>query len=152
MIKAQTMSMFNFDGQIVAGVLQTQQAGEVFRGILESRAAMKAEEMQQQQAFANQQRHAGLVAKYNNLADRYNGVLADNKKVDAAYAEVLAEKDRQIAELAAEKVQLSAEKEESRRSASEGWSKHHDALVEIERLKIKAGELQPDERKPDTEL
>lgn len=146
------MSMFNFDGQIVAGVLQTQQAGEVFRGILENRAAMKAEEMQQQQLSANQQRYAGLVAKYNNLADRYNGVLADNKKVDAAYAEALAEKDRQIARLTAEKVDLATEREESRRSAFEGWGKLLDALDEIKRLKIKAGELPPDEPKSDGDL
>jgi chromosome segregation ATPase len=149
MIKAQTMSMFNFDGQIVAGVLQTQQAGEVFRGILENRAAMKAEEMQQQQLSANQQRHAGLVAKYNNLADRYNGVLADNKKVDAAYAEALAEKDRQIARLTAEGERLASEKEEFRRIGYETCDKLSNALDEIKRLKIKAGELQPDERKSD---
>jgi hypothetical protein len=152
MIKAQTMSMFNFDGQIVAGVLQTQQAGEVFRGILENRAAMKAEEMQQQQAFADQQRYAGLIAKYNNLADRYNGVLADNKKVDAAYAEAIAEKDGQITQLAAGNEKLAAEKEEFRRIGCETCDKLSDALDEIKRLKIKAGELQPDERNPDTEL
>jgi hypothetical protein len=146
------MSMFNFDGQLVAGVLQTQQAGEVFRGILDQRRQMKAEELQQQQLFADQQRYAWLVAKYNDLADRYNGVLTDNKQVDAAHASVLLEKNRQIAQLTAEKERLAAEREESRRSAYEGWTKLTRALEEIERLQIKAGELAPDERKPDVDL
>jgi hypothetical protein len=79
-------------------------------------------------------------------------MIADNKRVDAAYAAALAEKDRLLAQLAADNGRLAAEKEESRKSAAEGWSKHHDALVEIERLKLKCGELLPDERKPDADL
>jgi hypothetical protein len=127
-------------------------ASDVFVDILRSRREMKAADMQQQQQFADQQHYARLVAKYNNLAERYNGVLADNKTVDAAYADALAEKDRQIAELKIENKNLAGEKEESRRSAFEGWGKLLDALDEIKRLKIKAGELPPDERKPDGDL
>ena len=129
-------SMFNFDGQIVAGVIQTQQTGEVFRSILDSRRARKAEDIQE--VFALQQHYAQLLARYNNLVNQYNGVLAENKRVDAAHTAKIAEKDERIAE-------LTAEKEESRKSAYEAWSKHWEALDEIERLKIKAGELPPDE-------
>jgi dsDNA-specific endonuclease/ATPase MutS2 len=93
------MSMLNMDGQLVASALLNQQSGDVFNGILQHRREMRAAEMQQQQQSADQQHYARLVSKYNNLADRYNDVLADNKKVDAAYAAALAEKDRQIAEL-----------------------------------------------------
>ena len=151
-IKAQKMSMLNIDGQLVASALLNQQAGDVFNGILQHRGEMKAAEMQQQQQFADQQSYARLVAQYNMLADRYNFMLADNRRVDAAYSAALAEKDRLFAELAADNSQLAAEKEECRQSASDGWAKHHDALVEIERLKLKCGELLPDERKPDADL
>ena len=144
--------MLNIDGQLVASALLNQQAGDVFNGILQHRREMKAEEMQQQQVFADQQRYAWLVAKYNNLADRYNGVLADNKKVDAAYADALAEKDRQIARLTAEKADFAAEKEEFRLIGYETCGKLSYALEEIQRLKIKAGELSPPELKPDADL
>ncbi|GLR66567.1 hypothetical protein GCM10010909_12470 [Acidocella aquatica] len=144
--------MFNLDGQLVAGQLSNMYTGDVFIDILRSRREMKAEEMQQQQLFAVQQRYAWLVAKYNNLADRYNGVLADNKKVDAAYADALAEKDRQIARLTAEKADLAAEKEEFRHIGYETCGKLSYALEEIQRLKIKAGELSPPELKPDADL
>jgi hypothetical protein len=146
------MSMLNIDGQLVASALLNQQAGDVFNDILKHRSEMKAAEMQQQQHFADQQSYARLVAQYNLLADRYNVMIADNKRVDAAYAATLAEKDRLLAQLAADNGRLAAEKEESRKSAAEGWSKHHDALVEMERLKLKCGELLPDERKPDADL
>ena len=81
-----------------------------------------------------------------------NRVIDEKKRGDAAHTEAIADKDRRIAELAAENDKLAAEKEECRQSASEGWAKHHDALVEIERLKLKCGELLPDERKPDADL
>jgi len=144
--------MLNIDGQLIASALLNQQAGDVFSDILKHRSEMKAAEMQQQQHFADQQSYARLVAQYNILADRYNVMIADNKRVDAAYAAALAEKDRLLAQLAADNGRLAAEKEESRKSAAEGWSKHHDALVEIERLKLKCGELVPDERNPDADL
>jgi hypothetical protein len=145
------MSMLNIDGQLVASALLNQQAGDVFNGILQHRGEMKAE-MQQQQQFVDQQSYARLVAQYNLLADRYNFMLADNERVDAAYTAAVAEKDRLFAQLAADNGRLAAEKEDSRRSASEGWAKHHDALVEIERLKLKCGELLPDQRNPDANL
>ena len=137
--------MFNFDGQLVADAVFIQRMGDTLQGIRDRRAAVKVEEMQQVLLFANKQRYALLVTKYNDLVDRYNGIIADNKRMDAAYSEVIAEKDRQISQLIEEKAELAAESEESRLSAQEGWDKHHDALVEIERLKIKAGELPPDE-------
>jgi hypothetical protein len=142
------MSMLNIDGQLVASALLQQQTGDVLTEILQHRREMKAADLLHQQQYADQQRYAWLVAKYNDLADRYNRVLADNKRVDAAHAQTLAEKDRQIAQLMAENERLAADREESRRSACEGWSKHHDALVEIERLKIKSGEKLPDEPNP----
>jgi len=144
--------MFNLDGQLVAGQLSNMYTGDVFIDILRSRREMKAEEMQQQQLFADQHRYALLVAKYNNLADRYNGVLADNKRVDAAYTDALAEKDGQIAELKIENKDLAAEKEEVRLIGYETCGKLSYALEEIQRLKIKAGELSPPELKPDADL
>ncbi len=142
------MSMLNIDGQLVASQISNMYTCDVFVDILRSRRAMKAEAMQQQQQLADQQHYAWLVAKYNNLADRFNDVLAENERVDAAYGAALAEKDRQIARLTADNAQLAGEKEETRKSAYEGWTKHGDALIEIERLKIKAGESQPPELKP----
>ena len=136
------MSMFNFDGQLVAGVLLDQQAGEVAREILDARNTTKVAQAWQQQLFALQQNYARLVTKYNNLADRYNGVLADNKRVEAAHAEAIADKDRRIA-------QLAAEKEDFRRIGYDTCTKLGEALDEIERLRIEAGELPPKEPLPD---
>jgi hypothetical protein len=142
------MSMLNLDGQLVASALLQQQTGDVITEILQHRREMKAADLLHQQQYADQQRYAWLVAKYNDLADRYNRVLADNKHVDAAHAQALAEKDQQIARLAAENERLIAAREESRRSAYEGWTKLTRALEEIERLKIKSGEKLPDEPNP----
>jgi len=143
--------MFNVDGQIVADALYSQQVGDFFQRLRDNRAAVTAADIEQQ-LIALHRQYEQLVSRYNNLADRYDGVLEENKRVDAAHAEAIADKDRRIAELAADKDRLAAEKEESRKSAAEGWSKHHDALVEIERLKLKCGELVPDERNPDADL
>lgn len=74
------MSMLNIDGQLVASALLNQQSGDVFNGILQHRREMRAAEMQQQQQFADQQHYARLVSKYNNLADRFNEVLAENRE------------------------------------------------------------------------
>ncbi len=141
--------MFNWDGQIVADALYVQQAGEVIRGILDNRNTMKVAD---QEKIILEQHYAQLVARYNRLADRYNAVVEENNRVDASHAEAIADKDRRIAELTADNDRLAAEKEECRQSASEGWANHHDALVEIERLKLKCGELLPDERNPDADL
>lgn len=143
--------MFNFDGQLVANALAIQDAGEFCRSFIRDRAAISAAELQQE-LLAFHQRYGQLVGRYNDLADRYNRVLADNKRVNSANANAIAEKDRQIVQLAAENERLAAEREESRRSAYEGWGKHWEALDEIERLKIKAGEISPDERKSDGDL
>jgi len=145
------MSMFNWDGQIVADVLHAQQIGEFCNGLIRDRAAVTAADLQQELIAVHQQ-YGQVVARYNQLADRFNRVIDEKKRVDAAQTEAIADKDRRIAELAAENYKLAAEKEDSRQSASEGWAKHHDALVEIERLKLKCGELLPDERKPDADL
>lgn len=143
--------MFNFDGQLVATSLAIQDAGEFCRSLIRDRAAITAADLQHE-LIAVHQRHEQLVDQYNNLAGKYNGVLAENKRFDAAHANAIATKDGQIAQLIAEKERLAAEKEESRRSAYEGWTKLTRALEEIERLKIKAGELVPDERKRDLDL
>ncbi|OYV51268.1 MAG: hypothetical protein B7Z77_04185 [Acidocella sp. 20-58-15] len=143
--------MFNFDGQLVANSLAIQDAGEFCRSFIRDRAAISAAELQQE-LLALHQRYGQLVGRYNNLADRYNGIVAGNKRVDAAHASTIAEKDRRITQLTAENERLAAEKEESRRSAYEAWTKHWEALDEIERLKIKAGEIAPDERKSDGDL
>jgi hypothetical protein len=148
-IKAQTM--FNFDGQLVATSLAIQDAGEFCRSFIRDRAAVTAAELQQD-LIAVHQRYGRLVGRYNNLADRYNGVLADNKRVDAAHADAIAERDGRITQLAAENEKLAAEKEEFRRIGYETCNNLSNALDEIKRLKIKAGELQPDERKPDADL
>lgn len=146
------MSMFNLDGQLVAGQLSNMYAGDVFieilRGRRENTTAISASDLQQQLIGVHQQ-YSEVIDQYNRLADRFNGLLADSKRMETAYAEVIAKKDRQIAQLISEKADLAAEREESRLSACEGWNKHHDALVEIEQLKIKAGELPSDEGKPD---
>jgi chromosome segregation ATPase len=143
--------MFNFDGQLVATSLAIQDAGEFCRSFIRDRAAITAADLQHE-LIAVHQRYEQLAGRYNNLADRYNDVLEENKRFDAAHADAIAKKDGQIAQLVAEKERLAAEREESRRSAYEGWTKLTRALEEIERLKIKAGELAPDERKPDVDL
>jgi chromosome segregation ATPase len=143
-IKAQTMSMFNFDGQLVAGVLQAQQSGEIFRDILQNRREMKAADLAQSQLFVLQQHYDQLVARYNSLADRHNTVLADNKRIDAAHADALAEKDRQIAQLQAEKAHIAAEREVFRRIGQTAYRQLDAAEEEVRRLKIKSGELPPD--------
>jgi len=143
--------MFNWDGQIVADVLHAQQIGEFCNGLIRDRAAVTAADLQQE-LIAGHQQYGQVVARYNQLADRFNRVIDERKRLDAAHAEEMADKDRRIAELTADTDRLAAEKEECRHSASEGWAKHHDALVEIERLKLKCGELVPDERNPDTDL
>jgi hypothetical protein len=140
--------MFNFDGQLVADALFIQRMGDTLQGVRDHRAAIKAEEMQQLQLFADEQRYAWLVAQYNNLADRYNGVLADNKRVDAAYADALAEKDRHIARLSAENAELAAEKEEANESALKGWQTIENIREGIERNKIKMGDAWPPELRP----
>ncbi len=145
------MSMFNFDGQIVADALHAQQIGDFCRDLIRDRAAISAGDLQQE-LIALHQRYEQLVGRYNNLADRYNDLLEENKRFDAAHADAIATKDGQIAQLVAANERLAAEREESRRSAYEGWTKLTRALEEIERLKIKAGELAPDERKPDVDL
>jgi hypothetical protein len=142
------MSMLNIDGQLVASALLNQQAGDVFNGILQHRREMKAAEMEQQQQFADQQRYAWLVAEYNKLVDRYNGVLADNKKVDAAYADALAEKDRQLAQLTAKNAQLVEDNKEANESAMSGWQTIGNIQEGIERNKIKMGDAWPPELKP----
>jgi len=143
--------MFNFDGQLVANSLAIQDIGEFCRSIIRDRASISAADLQQQLIAVHQQ-YGHLVTRYNKLADRHNVLIDEKNIVDGAHAEEIADKDRRITELAAENDKLAAEKEESRKSAAEGWSKHHDALVEIERLKLKCGELLPDERKPDADL
>ncbi len=145
------MSMFNWDGQIVADVLHAQQIGEFCNGLIRDRAAVTAADLQQELIAVHQQ-YGQVVARYNQLADRFNRVIDERKRLDAAHAEEMADKDRRIAELTADTDRLAAEKEECRHSASEGWAKHHDALVEIERFKLKCGELVPDERNPDADL
>jgi len=134
-------SMFNFDGQIVAGVIQTQQTGEVFRSILDSRRARKADDIQE--VFALQQHYAQLLARYNNLLNQYNDVLAENKRVDAAHAAKIADKDLRNA-------QLAQENEEFRRIGLQAYEQLDEAEKEIRRLKIKAGELPPDESNPNS--
>ncbi len=138
------MSMFNFDGQLVAGVLQAQQSGEIFRDILQNRREMKAADLAQSQLFVLQQHYDQLVARYNSLADRHNTVLADNKRIDAAHADALAEKDRQIAQLQAEKAHIAAEREVFRRIGQTAYRQLDAAEEEVRRLKIKSGELPPD--------
>jgi len=132
--------MFNWDGQIVAGVLCDLQAANNFQGILNDRAANRAADQREAQLY-NQ--YAQLVARYNRLADRLNWVLAENKRIDAVQAEALAEKDRRIAQLIAEKDRLAADNSENLLSALEGQFELCDALDEIKRLKIKTGELPP---------
>ena len=132
------MSMFNWDGQIVANALYAQQAGDVITGIISDRAANRAADQREAQLY-NQ--YAQLVARYNRLADRLNWVLAENKRIDAVQAEALAEKDRRIAQLIAEKDRLAADNSENLQSALEGQFELCDALDEIKRLKIKTGEL-----------
>jgi dsDNA-specific endonuclease/ATPase MutS2 len=141
------MSMLNIDGQLVASALLNQQSGDVFNGILQHRREMRAAEMQQQQQFADQQHYARLVAKYNNLADRYNHVLADNKRVDAAYAEALAEKDRQIARLTAENAQLAEDYRFANESRERGWAAVTWIKEGLERNKIEIGDAWPPELK-----
>ena len=130
--------MFNWDGQIVAGVLCDLQAANNFQGILNDRAANRAADQREAQLY-NQ--YAELAARYNRLADRHNSVLAENKRIDAVQAEALAEKDRRIAQLAADNARLDAENEEYSKSAYEAQLEICDALEEIKRLKIKTGEL-----------
>jgi hypothetical protein len=132
------MSMFNWDGQIVANALYAQQAGDVITGIISDRAANRAADQREAQLY-NQ--YAQLVARYNRLADRHNSVLAENKRIDAVQAEALAEKDRRIAQLVADNARLDAENEEYSKSAYEAQFEICDALEEIKRLKIKTGEL-----------
>ena len=134
-------SMFSFDGQIVAGVIQTQQTGEVFRSILDSRRARKAEDVQE--VFALQQHYAQLLARYNNLVNEYNDVLAENKRIDAVHAAKIADKDRR-------NVQLAQENEEFRRIGLQAYEQLDEAEKEIRHLKIKAGELPPDESNPNS--
>jgi chromosome segregation ATPase len=146
-IKAQTMSMFNFDGQIVASAIHAQQAGDLFGDILRSRRenqnALTAAQLQDAY-FALQQHYDQLVVRYNSLADRHNTVLADNKRIDAAHADALAEKDRQIAQLQAEKAHIAAEREDFRRIGQTAYRQLDAAEEEVRRLKIKSGELPPD--------
>jgi hypothetical protein len=142
------MSMLNLDGQLVASQLSNMYMGDVLVNILRSRSEMKAEEMQQQQQFADQQHYAWLVAEYNKLVDRYNCVLADNKKVDAAYADALAEKDRQLAQLTAKNAQLLEDNKEANESAMRGWQTIGNIQEGIERNKIKMGDAWPPELKP----
>jgi hypothetical protein len=130
--------MFNWDGQIVAGVLCDLQAANNFQGILNDRAANRAADQREAQLY-NQ--YAQLVARYNRLADRLNWVLAENERIDAVQAEALAEKDRRIAQLIAEKDQIAATNDENSRSAYQAQFELCDALDEIKRLKIKTGEL-----------
>ena len=141
------MSMFNFDGQIVASAIYAQQAGELFGDILRSRRenqnAFTAAQLQDAY-FALRQHYDQLVARYNGLADRHNAVLADNKRVDATHAEAIAEKDRQIAQLQAEKAHIAAEREDFRRIGQTAYRQLDAAEDEVRRLKIKSGELPPD--------
>ena len=137
------MSMLNLDGQLVASALLQQQAADVFTEILQHRRDLKAEDLLHQQQFADQQRYAWLVAKYNDLADRYNRVLADNKRVDEAHAAMIADKDRRNA-------QLTEENEDFRRIGLKAYEQLDEAEKEIRRLKIKAGELPPDESNPNS--
>jgi len=144
--------MFNFDGQLVVGAMQAQQAGDVITEILQHRRDMKAENLLQHQQSADQQRYAWLVAKYNDLADRYNRVLADNKRVDAANASAFAEKDRQIAQLIAQNAQLTQDIKEANESAMRGWSAVANIRDGIERHKIKIGDAWPSDLKPISEF
>jgi hypothetical protein len=137
------MSMLNLDGQLVATALLQQQAADVFTEILQHRRDLKAEDLLHQQQFADQQRYAWLVAKYNDLADRYNRVLADNKRLDEAHAAMIADKDRRNA-------QLAKENEEFRRIGLQAYQELDEAEKEIRRLKIKAGESPPDESNPNS--
>ena len=132
--------MFNFDGQLVADALFIQRMGDTLQGIRDHRAAMRAVDLQED-LLSVIGRYNQLHARFNGLVGRYNDVLADNKRVDASHSQALAEKDRQIA-------QLVAEKEEFRLIGSETCDKLSIALDEIRRLKLKAGELSPDERRP----
>ena len=132
--------MFNWDGQIVAGVLSDMQAADNIISILNDRADNRAADQREAQLY-NQ--YAQLVARYNQLADRLNWVLAENKRIDAVQAEALAEKDRRIAQLIDEKDRLAADNSENLQSALEGQFELCDALDEIKRLKIKTGELPP---------
>jgi hypothetical protein len=135
--------MFNFDGQLVVGAMHAQQAGDVITDILEGRKARKAEDLQQQQAFALQQHYAQLLARYNNLVNEYNDVLAENKRIDAVHAAKIADKDRR-------NVHLAQENEEFRRIGLQAYEQLDEAEKEIRRLKIKAGELPPDESNPNS--
>ena len=140
-------SMFNFDGQLVASQLSNMYAGEVFIDILRARRenqhAVTAAQWQEAY-FALQQHYDQLVVRYNSLADRHNTVLADNKRIDAAHADALAEKDRQIAQLQAEKAHIAAEREDFRRIGQTAYRQLDAAEDEVRRLKIKSGELPPD--------
>lgn len=127
--------MFNFDGQIVAGQLETYRWGDHFQRMRERRETITAADLERELSTLGQH-YEQLAASYNKLVAQYNSVIKENERIDAAHSEVLAEKDREIA-------QLVADKEESRRSAYEGWTKLTQALEEIERLQIKLGEQPP---------
>jgi hypothetical protein len=142
-IKAQTMSMLNLDGQLVASALLNQQAGEVARELLDSRNTTKVQQAWEQQLFALQQQYAQLLSRYNNLVNEYNDVLAENKRIDAARAAMIADKDRR-------NVQLAQENEEFRRIGLQAYEQLDEAEKEIRRLRIKAGELPPDESNPNS--
>jgi hypothetical protein len=142
-IKAQTMSMLNLDGQLVASALLNQQAGEVARELLDSRNTTKVQQAWEQQLFALQQQYAQLLSRYNNLVNEYNDALAENKRIDAARAAKIADKDRR-------NVQLARENEEFRRIGLQAYEQLDEAEKEIRRLKIKAGELPPDESNPNS--
>jgi hypothetical protein len=141
--------MFNWDGQIVAGVLSDMQAADNIISILSDRADNRAADQREAQVY-NQ--YAQLVARYNRLADRHNWVLAENKRIDAVQAEALAEKDRRIAQLIAENARLAEDKEEFRSIGHKALKQLDKADDEIRRLKIKTGELPPIEPDPDDDL
>jgi hypothetical protein len=128
--------MFNFDGQMVAGVISDQFAARTFTEILERRRDASRE------AGPTEQDYRNLFNAYNQLVARFNHLIDENKKIDALYDRTLAARDTEIAE----KDRLIAALESDFRDVQRYWTEAGNAahssdvlLIEANRRLRKAG-------------
>jgi phage shock protein A len=132
--------MFDIGAGILSNQLEIYRWEDHFRRMRDRRNDITIADMQQALADLGQHyRHA--VAQHNQLVDRYNAKLEENKRVVAAHATAIAQKDQRISELEENYEQLSVDWRERYITS---LVKLTEANEEIKRLKIKAGELPPE--------
>jgi hypothetical protein len=124
--------MFNFDGQIVAGVLTDQQLGQTFNEIIQSRRNARAAAGPTEQDYVNLlNAHNKLVAQYNRVIENNKQVDERNRKIAADYADSLVLKAQRIGALENDNAELRHSLMLAEKASQSSWTGLCEALQKL---------------------